>query len=59
MVLGVCCRILGDVQDAEDAFQAAFLVLARKEANLRRSEALARFLYSIALRVARKATQIV
>jgi RNA polymerase sigma factor (sigma-70 family) len=55
MVLGVCRRILGDVQDAEDAFQATFVVLARKAGKLRRPEALASFLYGAALRIARKA----
>jgi RNA polymerase sigma factor (sigma-70 family) len=55
MVLGVCRRVLGDVQHAEDVFQATFLTLARKAGHLRRPEALASFLYGIALRLARKA----
>jgi DNA-directed RNA polymerase specialized sigma24 family protein len=41
MVLGVCRRILGHVQDAEDAFQATFLVLAHKGRSLARKELLA------------------
>jgi RNA polymerase sigma factor (sigma-70 family) len=54
MVLGVCRRTLADAQCAEDAFQATFLVLARKAAGLRQPESLASFLYAVALRLARK-----
>ncbi len=54
MVLGVCRRILGDRHHAEDVFQATFLVLARQAVLLRRPEALASYLYSIAVRLARK-----
>lgn len=56
MVLGICNRVLGDVQEAEDAFQATFLVLARQAAKVRRPEALTSFLYGITLRLARKAS---
>src|SRR5262245_47521575 len=52
MVLGVCRRILRDQQDAEDAFQATFLVLARKAGSLRRPETLASWLYTIARHLA-------
>ena len=55
MVLGVCSRILRDAHDAEDAFQATFLTLARKADTLARGEALAAWLYRVASRIAWRA----
>jgi RNA polymerase sigma factor (sigma-70 family) len=55
MVLQICRKLTGDLQDAEDAAQAVFLVLARKATSLRVDGTVAPWLHGVARRVAAKA----
>ena len=55
MVLHVCRQALDDPHEAEDAFQATFLVFLRRARSIRKRESVASWLFGVALRVARRA----
>jgi RNA polymerase sigma factor (sigma-70 family) len=55
LVLGTCRRLLHDRHEAEDAFQATFLVLVRKAASISKRESVGSWLYKVACRIAGRA----
>lgn len=58
MVLGVCRRVLDNPHDAEDCFQAAFMVLVRKAESVRPSSMVGNWLYGVAYRTALEARKL-
>src|SRR5205814_1717240 len=59
MVWGVCCRLLSRPQDAEDCYQAAFLVLVRKADTVRPRSRVGAWLHGVAYHTALKARHLV
>src|SRR5438094_10528137 len=58
MVLGVCRRVLSNAHDADDAFQAVFLVLVREAASIQPRSLVGNWLYGVAYRTALEARGI-
>jgi RNA polymerase sigma factor (sigma-70 family) len=58
MVLGLCRRVLGNPHDAEDAFQATFLILARKATSVVKRDSVGSWLFAVAQRTAREARAV-
>src|SRR5262245_30612636 len=56
LVLGVCRQVLRHAHDAEDAFPATFLVLAKRAGSIRRQESLAAWLHRVAFNLSRTAS---
>src|SRR5437763_15247371 len=59
MVLRVCRQVLDDTHDAEDVFQATFLVLAQKAGSIRREDAVANWVYGVARRLSLRSRRLV
>jgi RNA polymerase sigma factor (sigma-70 family) len=57
LVFGVCCRVLGQTQDAEDATQAVFLTLANKAKSLRGYRSVAGWLHCVAYNISLRARE--